>query len=103
MGGVREPLPSRLQGWQLVRVGGGCPRKFGLMGIVESVNLAVVRTGDWTGRVGRSGIDKRPAEPPVRFEQVGVCGDTVCDTKHHGAWYQAAYAFDREELAYWSK
>lgn len=73
------------------------------MGIVESVNLAVVRTGDWTGRVGRSGIDKRPAGLPVRFDQVGVRGDTVCDSKHHGAWYQAAYAFDSEELRYWSK
>ncbi|WP_223840478.1 MOSC domain-containing protein [Saccharopolyspora pogona] len=50
------------------------------------MNLAVVRTGDWTGRVGRSDIDKRPAEQPARFGQVGVRGDTVCDTKHHGAW-----------------
>ncbi|SDY75546.1 MOSC domain-containing protein YiiM [Saccharopolyspora shandongensis] len=73
------------------------------MGIVQSVNLAVVRTGDWTGRVGRSGIDKHPAGGPVWFEQAGVRGDTVCDLKYHGAWYQAAYAFDSEELRYWSQ
>lgn len=73
------------------------------MGNVQSVNVAVVRTGEWTGRVGRSGIDKQSAERPVLFEPTGVRGDTVCDRKHHGAWYQAAYAFDREELAHWSQ
>ncbi|KAA5828688.1 MOSC domain-containing protein [Saccharopolyspora hirsuta] len=73
------------------------------MGIVQSVNVAVVRTGEWTGRVGRSGIDKQPVARPVRFEPTGVRGDTVCDRKHHGAWYQAAYAFDREELGHWSQ
>ncbi|GGI79914.1 molybdenum cofactor biosysynthesis protein [Saccharopolyspora subtropica] len=72
------------------------------MGVVQAVNVAVVRTGDWTGRVGRTGIDKRPVEHAVRFEPTGVRGDVVCDTKHHGAWYQAAYAFDVEELRYWS-
>ncbi|MGP4016376.1 MOSC domain-containing protein [Saccharopolyspora sp. 5N708] len=73
------------------------------MGTVQAVNLAAVRTEDWTGRVGRSGIDKRPVEHPVRFEPTGVRGDTVCDVKHHGAWYQAAYAFDSEELRHWSQ
>ncbi|WP_093421362.1 MOSC domain-containing protein [Saccharopolyspora flava] len=72
------------------------------MSAVTSVNLAVVRTGEWTGRIGKSGIDKRPADHPVRFTETGVEGDAVCDTKHHGAWYQAAYAFDTEELAHWS-
>lgn len=73
------------------------------MGHVESVNVAVVRTGSWTGRVGKSGIDKRPASEPVLFESGGVRGDSVCDTKHHGAWHQAAYVFDVEDLRYWSQ
>jgi MOSC domain-containing protein YiiM len=72
------------------------------VGYVESVNVAVVRTGAWTGRHGRTGIDKRPVREPVRFEKTGVVGDTVVDTKHHGAWYQAAYAFDTEDLRHWS-
>ncbi|MFB9566361.1 MOSC domain-containing protein [Saccharopolyspora hordei] len=67
------------------------------------MNVAVVRTEEWTGRVGRSGIDKRPVQHPVLFERSGVRGDTVCDREHHGAWYQAAYAFDREELEHWSQ
>ncbi|MDA3629385.1 MOSC domain-containing protein [Saccharopolyspora oryzae] len=73
------------------------------MGIVESVNVAVVRSGEWTGRLGRSGIDKQPTSGPVLFEPSGVRGDTVCDRKHHGSWHQAAYAFDREELEHWSE
>lgn len=69
---------------------------------MESVNIAVVRTGAWTGRVGRTGIDKRPATGPVWFEPSGVQGDSVCDTNHHGTWYQAAYAYDVEDYQHWS-
>lgn len=69
---------------------------------VESVNVAVVRTGPWTGRMGRTGIDKRPVAGPLLAAETGVRGDTVCDAQHHGAWYQAVYAFDTEELRYWS-
>ncbi|WP_370591285.1 MOSC domain-containing protein [Saccharopolyspora montiporae] len=67
------------------------------------MNVAQVRTGGWTGRVGRTGIDKRPVSSPVVFGPTGVGGDAVCDTRHHGAWYQAAYAFDLDELEHWSQ
>ncbi|GAB3298612.1 MOSC domain-containing protein [Parasphingorhabdus pacifica] len=72
------------------------------MGHVESVNIAVPRTGAWTGSVGKTGIDKRPVAGPVLVERAGVRDDSVCDTKHHGSWYQAVYAFDTEDLRYWS-
>ena len=72
------------------------------MGYVRSVNVAVLRTGEWTGRMGRTGIDKRPVDDPVEFTPSGVRGDQVIDTKHHGAWYQADYAFDTEDLRFWS-
>ncbi|MFC7342185.1 MOSC domain-containing protein [Saccharopolyspora griseoalba] len=72
------------------------------MGAVSSVNVAVVSNAEWTGRVGRSGIDKRPVPGPVRFTESGVSGDAVCDTDNHGRWFQAAYAFDAEELDFWS-
>lgn len=73
------------------------------MGHVESVNLAVVRTGPWTGRIGKTGIDKRSASGPVFVDETGVRGDDVCDTEHHGAWYQAVYAFDVEDYRHWSR
>ena len=69
---------------------------------LESVNLAVVRTGEWTGRVGRSGIDKRPATGPVFAGVGGLAGDTICDTAAHGGPYRAAYACAVEDLQWWS-
>lgn len=72
------------------------------MGWVESVNTAVVRTGSWAGRWGESGIDKRPVAGSVSFDEAGVVGDSVIDTDNHGAWYQAVYAFDVEQLQHWS-
>ncbi|APU16935.1 MULTISPECIES: MOSC domain-containing protein [Actinoalloteichus] len=72
------------------------------MGTVRSVNLAVVRTGDWTGKLGRTGIDKRPVDGRVHVALGGVTGDTVVDTANHGASYQAVYAFGVDDLAHWS-
>lgn len=72
------------------------------MGYVRSVNVGQVRVAQWAGRLGRTGIDKRPVDGPVRFEESGVRGDGIADTEHHGAWYQAAYAFDVADLHYWS-
>jgi MOSC domain-containing protein YiiM len=67
-----------------------------------SVNLAVVRTGEWTGRMGRSGIDKRPVPGPVRAGRLGLAGDTVCDQAAHGSPDRAAYAYAEEDLRWWS-
>lgn len=84
------------------------------MGHVESVNRAVVRTGEWTGRQGRTGIDKRPVSEPLVLDgpgidgpgvdgnSSGVAGDTVADTDNHGGPDQAVYAFDVEDLHFWS-
>ncbi|MDR7300941.1 MOSC domain-containing protein [Haloactinomyces albus] len=80
------------------------------MGYVESVNVAMVRTGDWTGRVGRTGIDKRPVDGPLLLDGTGAHGDdgsgargdTVADADHHGGRHQALYAFDVEDLRSWS-
>ncbi len=81
------------------------------MRIVESVNVSVVRTGEWTGRMGRTGIDKRPVSEPLVLDGPGidgdsgsgVRGDTVADVEHHGGWSQAVYAFDVEDLQHWSR
>jgi MOSC domain-containing protein YiiM len=80
------------------------------VGNVVSVNVAVPRTGDWTGRMGRTGIDKRPTTHPLVLDGPGidgvgsgVRGDVVCDIKHHGGPAQAVYAFDEEELWFWAE
>ncbi|MFF3751166.1 MOSC domain-containing protein [Streptomyces sp. NPDC002018] len=60
---------------------------------------------------GATGIDKRPADGPVRVTDPGpkgrggsgLAGDTVCDLRHHGGSDQAVYAFAREDLDYWER
>ena len=48
-------------------------------------------------------IDKTPKNGPTRVEELGVEGDQVTDTKHHGGVYQAVYAFAREDLDLWGE
>ncbi|WNM29696.1 MOSC domain-containing protein [Streptomyces sp. Li-HN-5-11] len=60
---------------------------------------------------GLTGIDKRPADGPVRVTAPGpkgvgasgLAGDAVCDTRHHGGDDQAVYAFAREDLDGWER
>lgn len=58
---------------------------------------------------GRSGIDKRPVDGPVRVEAPrpggasGAEGDDVCDLRFHGGPDRALYAFAREDLDAWER
>lgn len=69
---------------------------------VVSVNLAVVRTGDWAGDLGRTGIDKQPVSGRVKATRLGLHGDVVVDTRHHGGVDQAVYAYSREDADWWA-
>ncbi|MCM3883823.1 MOSC domain-containing protein [Frankia sp. R82] len=73
------------------------------MGRLLTVNLAIVRDGAWTGRMGRSGIDKRPVSGPVHAGPAGLSGDTVCDRRFHGGVDRAGYAFAHEDYAWWKE
>ncbi|MFF8830560.1 MOSC domain-containing protein [Streptomyces sp. NPDC015131] len=77
---------------------------------VLTVNLGRPKAADFTDAPGgTTGIDKRPAEGPVRVADPGpkgeggsgVAGDAVCDLRHHGGTHQAVYAFAREDLDVW--
>ncbi|MGP3999242.1 MOSC domain-containing protein [Streptomyces sp. 8N706] len=76
---------------------------------VLSVNLGRPHFADYTDAPGGTGIDKRPADGPVRVAAPGpkgtagsaLAGDTVADTRHHGGNDQAVYAFAREDLDTW--
>ena len=71
---------------------------------IASVNVAATaRTGDWTGTVGRSGIDKRPVTGPVHVNWDGLADDTICDRKHHGGLDRAVYAFASDDYSYWEE
>ncbi|QKW31220.1 MOSC domain-containing protein [Streptomyces seoulensis] len=77
-----------------------------------SVNLGRARTVPYTDHPqGVTGIDKRPADGPVRVSAPGpkgvgasgLAGDAVCDTRHHGGDDQAVYAMAREDLDLWER
>ncbi|HEY3292609.1 MAG TPA: MOSC domain-containing protein [Candidatus Nanopelagicaceae bacterium] len=75
-----------------------------LTSVVLSVNLtAVVHEGEWTGSVGRTGIDKRPVSGLVNASNECLLGDVVADRKNHGGYDQAVYAYASEDVAWWEK
>lgn len=76
------------------------------MGVVLSVNIGAPRATDHSD-IGYTGIDKHPADGPVRLAAPvvaggsGLDGDAVCDARHHGGPDQAVYAYAREDLDEW--
>ena len=72
---------------------------------VLSVNVGRPRPNPWK-RLAATGIDKRPVDGPVAVAApgpkgtgaVGLAGDRVYDTAHHGGDDQAVYAYAREDL-----
>ncbi|GAB7103853.1 MOSC domain-containing protein [Streptomyces phaeofaciens JCM 4814] len=77
-----------------------------------SVNLGRPKSVPYTDNPqGVTGIDKRPAEGPVRVAAPGpkgvagsgLAGDAVCHLRHHGGDDQAVYAVAREDLDDWER
>ncbi|MEV0763886.1 MOSC domain-containing protein [Nocardia sp. NPDC050435] len=54
------------------------------------------------GRVGRTAIDKRPVPGRVGVQALGLAGDHVADTKHHGGVHQAVYAYAESDAQRWA-
>ena len=70
--------------------------------LVRSVNLGAPREAAWAA-LGRTAIDKQPAPGPVEVDELGIVGDQVGDTVHHGGRDKAVYAFAREDLDAWTE
>ncbi len=69
-----------------------------------SVNVtSIIHFEEWSGSVGKTGIDKRPKLGRIALENDGVEGDSVLDTKNHGGKDQAVYAYAREDADWWEK
>lgn len=68
---------------------------------VRSVNVGQPRVRAWA-ELGRTSIEKLPVDGPVAAYRLGLEGDQVSDTKHHGGVDQAVYAFAREDLDFWA-
>ncbi|MEO6702125.1 MAG: MOSC domain-containing protein [Jatrophihabitantaceae bacterium] len=79
-----------------------------LTGAVVSVNLARVRDNParpvhaaTDDKPAKTGIDKRPVAGPVSVRRLGLAGDSICDTAHHGGLDQAVYAYAEQDTAWW--
>jgi MOSC domain-containing protein YiiM len=74
----------------------------GGVGLLRSVNIGTPREAGWA-EIGRTSIDKVSAPGPVAVGVLGLEGDQVSDTRHHGGRDQAVYAYAREELDWWAE
>ncbi|MEV0707244.1 MOSC domain-containing protein [Nocardia aurea] len=54
-------------------------------------------------RIGRTAIDKRPRPGRVEVRALGLEGDHVCDTEHHGGLNQAVYAYSEQDARRWGE
>lgn len=74
---------------------------------VSAVNVVHTLVPDHYGDLDETAIDKRPVagRVPVRAPDaggVGLAGDQVVDTRHHGGPDQAVYAYADEDRAWWA-
>ncbi|RHW24566.1 MOSC domain-containing protein [Nocardioides immobilis] len=65
-----------------------------------SVHVGQPKEAAWAD-IGRTSIDKQPVTGPVGVTELGIAGDQVSDTRHHGGVDQAVYAYAREDLDFW--
>lgn len=65
-----------------------------------SISVGQPKEADWAG-IGRTSIDKRPVTGPIKVTELGLAGDQVSDTAHHGGIDQAVHAYAREDLDFW--
>lgn len=71
------------------------------MAVLRSVNVGTPRPASWT-TIGRTSIDKTSVRVPVAVGPLGLDGDEVANTRHHGGPVKAVYAFAREDLDRWA-
>ncbi len=72
------------------------------MAHVVSVNTGRARPVDLGNRTIQSGIHKSAATRAVHVGRLGLEGDDVMDTEHHGGPDQAVYGYRSEDYAWWS-
>lgn len=70
------------------------------MSSVIAVSVGRPQVREWAG-IGRTSIDKQNVTGPVVVHPLGLEGDQVSDTRHHGGPDQAVYAYAREDLDFW--
>ena len=76
-------------------------------GRIAAVSVVHARVPDLRGDLDETAIDKRPVVERVAVRAagpagVGLAGDEVVDTRHHGGRDQAVYAYAVEDRDWWA-
>jgi MOSC domain-containing protein YiiM len=66
-----------------------------------SVNVARPSEVQLNGRIRRTAILKQPVTGPVQLRELGLDGDAVAATRHHGGPDQAVYVYGADDYAWW--
>lgn len=69
---------------------------------ITSVNVGRAERLEQGSYRGRTGIFKRPVTIPVAVGELGLEGDAVLNTKHHGGPDQAVYLYREEDYDWWA-
>lgn len=67
-----------------------------------SVNIGAAEPIAYAKASGMTGIYKRAAGGPVFVGELGLAGDTICDTENHGGADQAVYVYGATDYEWWS-
>ncbi|RZV34637.1 MAG: MOSC domain-containing protein [Chromatiales bacterium] len=69
---------------------------------LESINVGRAETISLGNKTHLTGICKQPVDGPVMVTSLGIAGDAVVDTQHHGGADQAVYAYSADDYDWWS-
>jgi MOSC domain-containing protein YiiM len=69
---------------------------------IESVNVGKARQLDGPNFQGRTGIFKAPTDDVIHIGELGLEGDEIIHSKHHGGPDQAVYLYRQEDYDWWS-
>jgi MOSC domain-containing protein YiiM len=67
-----------------------------------SINIGKEQTQQRKDYVETTGIYKMPLSGAVEIKSLGIEGDAICDTKHHGGPDQAIYVYGSRDYEWWA-
>lgn len=70
---------------------------------IVSVNVGRRERLEGRGFEGETGICKRPVAGPVTIGELGLEGDQIVHTEHHGGLDQAVYLYRAEDYQWWGQ
>lgn len=70
---------------------------------IEQINVGARTLLTVNGRKRETGIFKELAEGRIAVGELGLPGDAICNTKHHGGPDQAIYLYSVEDYAWWTE